>query len=106
MRRLNHATPSSWAWAAAGVLAGALSALLVFAPARWLAAAVQQISKGRLVLAEPQGSVWKGSAQLVLTGGAGSSEVMALPGRIAWKISSIPMAIYDGYQRIFRGLGY
>ena len=34
-----RASRAPWGWAAAGVLAGALPALLVFAPAQWLAQA-------------------------------------------------------------------
>lgn len=79
-------TPSPWGWAAGGALVGLTVALLVFAPARWLTAALQQISAGRLILAEPRGTIWNGSAQLLLGGGAGSSDVAALPGRVAWQM--------------------
>lgn len=75
-----------WRWAMAGALAGLMLALLVFAPARWLAALIQQASSGHVVLAAPRGSVWQGSAQLVLSGGAGSRDAMALPGRVNWRI--------------------
>lgn len=81
----HHPTPP-WTWAAAGALLGLVMALMVFAPARWLASAAQQLSGARLLLAQPQGTVWSGSAQLVLTGGAGSSEAMALPGRVSWQL--------------------
>jgi len=70
----------------AGVLAGLTLALLVFAPARWLAALVHQASGEHVVLAAPRGSFWQGSAQLVLSGGAGSSDAMALPGLLTWRI--------------------
>jgi general secretion pathway protein N len=70
----------------AGALAGSMLALLVFAPARWLAALIQQASSGHVVLAAPRGSIWQGSAQLVLSGGAGSRDAMALPGRVNWRI--------------------
>lgn len=79
-------TPSPWGWAAAGALAGLTVALLLFAPARWLTAALQQASSGRLILAEPRGTLWNGSAQLLLAGGAGSSDAAALPGRVAWQL--------------------
>ena len=70
----------------AGALAGLMLALLVFAPARWLAALMQQASGGHVVLAAARGSVWQGSAQLVLSGGAGSRDALALPGRVNWRI--------------------
>ncbi|GKS75377.1 type II secretion system protein N [Acidovorax sp. SUPP950] len=73
-------------WALAGVLLGALPALLVFAPARWLASAVEQASGGQVRLAQARGTVWTGSAQMVLTGGRGSQDQAALPGRLQWRL--------------------
>jgi general secretion pathway protein N len=70
----------------AGALTGLLFALGVFAPARWLATLVQQASGEHVVLAAPRGSFWQGSAQLVLSGGAGSRDAMALPGQLSWRI--------------------
>ena len=61
-------------------------ALLVFAPARWLAALVRQASGGQVVLAAPRGSFWQGSAQLELSGGEGSRDAIALPGALTWRI--------------------
>ncbi len=86
MIRLNRPPCSPWTWAAGGALLGLIAAILVFAPARWLAGMVQQFSGARLLLTEPQGTVWKGSAQLMLTGGAGSNDAVALPGRLAWQL--------------------
>ena len=70
-----------WAWAFAGLLLGSMLALLLFAPAHWLAAGVRQASGGQVELADPRGTVWHGTAQLVFTGGAGSKDATALPGR-------------------------
>jgi general secretion pathway protein N len=78
------ATP--WRWALAGALAGLLLTTVLLAPARWLAALVQQASGEQVMLLAPQGSVWQGSAQLVLSGGNGSRNAMALPGRLAWRL--------------------
>lgn len=78
------ATP--WRWALAGALAGLLLTTVLLAPARWLAALVQQASGEQVMLLAPQGSVWQGSAQLVLSGGSGSRNAMALPGRLAWRL--------------------
>ncbi|MDB5945156.1 MAG: ral secretion pathway protein GspN [Ramlibacter sp.] len=75
-----------WSWAGVGVLAGVLFGLAVFAPARWLAAGVAGASAGRVVLDDARGTVWTGSARLLLTGGAGSNDVAALPGRLDWRI--------------------
>jgi general secretion pathway protein N len=73
-----------WAWAG-GVL-GLLAGLLLFAPAAWLAGAIASATGGRLILADAQGSVWNGSARVVLTGGAGSLDASALPGRLQWTL--------------------
>lgn len=78
------ATP--WRWALAGALAGLLLTTVLLAPARWLAALVQQASGEQVMLLAPQGSIWQGSAQLVLSGGSGSRNAMALPGRLAWRL--------------------
>lgn len=75
-----------WGWALAGVLLGLLLTTLLAAPARWLAAGVAQASGGVVQLAEPQGSLWTGSARLLLTGGAGSQDRSALPGRVHWRL--------------------
>lgn len=76
-----------WAWAVAGAAAGLLLAIVVFAPARWLAAAVDQATGGQLLLADARGTVWSGSARLVLTGGHGSTDAAALPGRVSWALA-------------------
>ena len=75
-----------WGWAVAGAVLGATFALIAFAPARWLAVAVEQATRGHVLLAEARGTVWTGSARLVLTGGTGSSDAAALPGRVGWRL--------------------
>ena len=79
-----HAPPWGWAWA--GALLGLLLVLVLTAPARWLTQAVMQASGGRVQLNDPADSLWNGSAKLVLTGGAGSQDVTALPGRVHWRL--------------------
>lgn len=79
-------TTSPWAWALAGALLGLVLATLLHAPARWLTAALQQGSSGRVTFQDARGTVWNGSAQLVLAGGAGSADAATLPGRLAWLI--------------------
>jgi general secretion pathway protein N len=75
-----------WAWAAGGAAIGLIWALVAFAPARWLAGAVERASQGHVLFVEPRGTVWGGSARLVITGGPGSTDAAALPGRIAWDL--------------------
>jgi general secretion pathway protein N len=76
-----------WSWALAGLLCGLLLACILFAPARWLADAVARASAGQVLLDDARGSVWNGSARLVLTGGAGSTDAAALPGRLQWHLA-------------------
>ncbi len=73
-------------WALAGAALGGLLALLAFAPAAWLAGAVDNGTEGRLLLADARGTVWRGSAVVVLTGGPGSRDASALPGRVQWTL--------------------
>ncbi|MDO5692500.1 MAG: type II secretion system protein N [Pseudomonadota bacterium] len=89
-RRQPAAAPAArapWGWALAGTLIGAAFMLVTQAPARWLAAGVAHATNGMVLLTEPQGSVWTGSARLVLTGGSGSQGSTALPGRVQWRLS-------------------
>ena len=79
-------TRRHWAWAWAGAGLGALAALLAFAPASWLAAELASASGQHLLLSDARGSVWNGSAVLVLTGGPGSRDAAALPGRLHWTL--------------------
>jgi general secretion pathway protein N len=73
-------------WAAAGALVGLTIAFVLYAPAAWLARAVASASNQRLVLADARGTVWGGSAVVVLTAGAGSRDATALPGRLQWTL--------------------
>jgi general secretion pathway protein N len=74
-------------WALVGAAWGALLAMLAFLPAAWLAAGVGRATEGRLLLADARGTVWQGHAVLVLTGGEGSRDAAALPGRLHWRLA-------------------
>lgn len=66
---------------------GLVLALLLFAPARWLAGYLERSSNGRVLLSEPRGTVWRGSAQVLVAGGAGSTDAVALPTRMDWRLA-------------------
>ncbi|WP_296491675.1 type II secretion system protein N [Rhodoferax sp.] len=85
MKPAQKSTP--WRWALAGAFIGLALSAVVFAPARWLASLVQQSSQGQVLLTDPRGSVWTGSARVTLTGGAGSQEAATLPGRLDWQLT-------------------
>lgn len=78
-----------WSTALIGTLTGLVLATVVFAPASWLASALQRVSNGQLRLQDARGSVWQGSARLVLSGGEGSSGEVALPGTVSWRIRPV-----------------
>jgi general secretion pathway protein N len=80
-------------WVLGGAVAGALLALVLFAPAAWLAGAVASASGQRLLLADARGTVWNGNAVLVLTGGVGSRDASALPDRLHWSLRPEPLKL-------------
>ena len=91
MARNRNAIPDArakapWSWAALGATLGLVGALLVFAPARWLAGSIERATNDRVLLSDVRGTVWTGSAQLLLTGGAGSTDAVALPSRLDWQL--------------------
>ena len=61
-----------------GGLLGGLSVLCFYAPATWLASGVFKATQGQVQLQQARGTVWNGSAPLVLTGGQGSADAAAL----------------------------
>ena len=73
-----------WGWWGAGL--GTLVGMVMYAPASWLAQGVVELTGTRLLLAESQGTIWHGDAVAVLTGGAGSRDARALPGRLNWRM--------------------
>ena len=83
----SRATSHRWAWG--GALVGTLVAVTLWAPASWLARAVEHFSHAQVRLDQARGTVWNGSAQLALSGGSGSSDTVALPGLLNWKIRPI-----------------
>ncbi|MCZ8252321.1 MAG: type II secretion system protein N [Hylemonella sp.] len=87
-----HAAHGFWRWACAGACLGAVMAVLLLAPARWLAWGLERLSAGQLQLRQVQGTLWDGSGELVLTGPPGSQGATRLPGRVQWRVQ----AAWDG----------
>ncbi|MES2264759.1 MAG: type II secretion system protein N [Pseudomonadota bacterium] len=74
------------------IAVGALATILLFFPAAWMAALVEQQTGGRLTLGDAQGTLWRGSAFI---GGAASGNgavTPLLPGRFTWKLSPLALA--------------
>lgn len=86
--RPSSSTRPIWRSAAWGACLGLVVAILAWAPARWMAWGVAQASESQVQLINARGTVWDGSAQLVLSGGIGSRNPQALPGRVHWQIES------------------
>jgi len=76
----------NWRWSIRGAVLGALIGVIAFAPARWVGSAVAALSDGRFMLSDANGSMWAGDAVAQLTGGPGSKDASALPGRLQWTI--------------------
>lgn len=74
-----------WPWALAGALAGLALTLLVFAPAQWLGLAVSNLTHGHMQLIQVRGTLWSGSARLMLSSGLATAG-MTLPGRLDWQL--------------------
>lgn len=85
-------------WAVAGAIVGLLVALVLFAPAAWLASLVARGSNGHVLLADATGTVWRGSAVAVLTGGPGSRDARALPGRLQWSLRPSLLGVTVGLR--------
>ena len=69
-----------------GAVVGGLVGLVAFAPAAWLANGIASATGERVLLSDARGTVWNGSAVVVLTGGPGSRDAASLPGRMEWTV--------------------
>ena len=88
---------ASRVWIAAG-LGGALATLatvVALAPAQWADRAVQRATGGRIELADASGTIWNGTATLVLAsgerGGARDVARSSLPDPLSWQLSAWPL---------------
>ncbi len=83
---LSGYSSTGFRWVFLASLLGCMISCIYFAPAAWLARFVAHISRERVWINNAEGSIWNGSGQLVLTGGAESRDATALPQRVYWKI--------------------
>ena len=77
--------PHRMAWI--GLVLGLVLALLLFAPARWLAQGIEKASNGQLRLINASGTVWRGQADLMFSGGEGSRTQTVLPRGLHWQLA-------------------
>ena len=100
-------TSTRWAWTGASL--GLALAFITQAPAYWLTHAIEQASGERVLLPDPQGTVWNGSAQWVLNEGplssaaatqaSGPNASTTLPTRVTWQIG--PRFDFANLQPLF-----
>ena len=85
-QRSTRQATTPWGWARSGALLGLLLALSFNTPALWFTGPLQQSLGGHVVLEDARGSLWDGSARLLLSGGVGSRDLAVLPGRLVWSV--------------------
>lgn len=73
-------------WSVGAAIAGALIALVLCLPARWLAGPVQTLTRSHVQLVNASGTWWNGQADVVLSGGEDSRTRAALPGGVSWQL--------------------
>ncbi|TAM02574.1 MAG: type II secretion system protein N [Paraburkholderia sp.] len=86
MRRARAALP----WLLVGVVSSA-AVLLARLPAAWIAPRFAHMSHGHVNLVDPAGSLWNGSATLMLAAGAQANGATLLPGRVEWRTAFWPL---------------
>ncbi|REE20799.1 type II secretion system protein N (GspN) [Paraburkholderia sp. BL27I4N3] len=86
MRRLRVALP----WLVIAVLSAA-AVMLTMLPAAWITPQFAKQTGGHVNLVDPAGSLWHGSATLMLAAGSDMSAATLLPGRIEWRTAFWPL---------------
>ncbi|MEA3119672.1 MAG: ral secretion pathway protein [Paraburkholderia sp.] len=79
-------------WMAIAAVSCAL-VLVVLLPAAWVTPQVARATQGHIHLIDPSGSVWRGSATLMLAAGTDASAATALPGRVEWRTAFWPLLV-------------
>ena len=84
----------TWIVAAAGGVLAMLVTAAALAPAQWADHVVRQISGGHVELAEATGTIWNGSATLVLASGGSRDVARApLPDPLSWHLRPWPLLL-------------
>jgi general secretion pathway protein N len=87
-RRLRAALP----WLLVAVLSNCAVMLALF-PAAWITPQFSRATGGHVNLVNPTGSLWHGSAALMLAAGSDTSAATLLPGRIEWHTAFWPLFV-------------
>lgn len=86
MRRARAVLP----WLVVGALSSG-AVLLARLPAAWIAPQFARATRGHVNLVDPAGSLWRGSATLMLAAGQDATGATLLPGRIEWQTAFWPL---------------
>lgn len=86
MRRVRAVVP----WLIVGVVSCGV-VLLARLPAAWIAPQFARVTQGHVNLVDAEGSLWHGSATLMLAAGRDASGSTLLPGRIVWRTAFWPL---------------
>ncbi|PMS22701.1 general secretion pathway protein GspN [Trinickia dabaoshanensis] len=65
--------------------------LTAMMPAAWITPQFAKATQGHVDLVDPSGSLWHGSATLVLAAGGGAGAGTLLPGRVSWDTAFWPL---------------
>jgi general secretion pathway protein N len=77
---------STWGLSIACAMLGVLLAVLTLFPAQWALSSLEHSSQGQVQFVDARGTVWSGSAVVLLTGGTGSTALARLPDRVQWRL--------------------
>jgi general secretion pathway protein N len=88
---------AAWPWLTVTVVSVVVT-LLAMLPAAWIVPQFSKATGGHVNLVDPSGSLWKGSATLMLAAGADGEGATLLPGRIEWNTAFL--ALFTGHVRM------
>ncbi|CAN7547045.1 type II secretion system protein N [Trinickia sp. LjRoot230] len=77
-------------WLAIALVSSA-AVLLALLPASWVTPQFARATQGHVNLIDPAGSLWHGSATLMLAAGTDASAATVLPGRVEWQTAFWPL---------------
>lgn len=96
-RQVESGLPGPWRawrrvlpWLLMACAACLVTVLAVF-PAAWVTPRFAAATGGRVSLVDPQGSLWRGSARLMLSAGSGAEGATVMPYRIDWTTRFWPL---------------
>lgn len=89
-RRMRPGVARVWPALLVAIVSSALTVLLML-PAAWIVPLAARATDDHLRLIDPSGSLWHGSATLMLAAGADAQAPTVLPGRIEWRTAAWPL---------------